>query len=804
MSVFSKRLFVIAVIGIFGSFHSFAGRVTWPMDSYSYYANNSSLKQVCEDFAAGFGLSVRITPKLHGVLSGRLSTSSPTAFLNRLSSMYGLTWFVDSGILYINLAEESSSRSVRVPSGTAPQIYQALMSLGVLDPRFGWGILSDQNIVMVSGPPPYLDLVERTIKALPIVAGGMQIAVFKVKNASVVDRTIYYRDHQITSPGLATILQQLLTNARDEKLSVAQSPEVRRDAQQLRDAISNANHGVSSDKSPSSGASKGRRPGASKTDMVHPKSYSGPSIQADPRTNSLVISDLPERIPMYQKLIKELDIPISLIQIQVTIIDLNTTHDRELGVNWSAGYDNAAVSRGLLPGGISESDIGLAFAPKGASVNPTTLVMQSARYFLAKVRMLEGKGDATVQSRPSILTTENTGAVLDYSDTFYIQTTGERVASVTPETVGTALRVTPHLIQDGSQTGIKLTIDIQNGSILDKKIGSYPVIRNSTVSTEAIVHEHESLLIGGFYYDFNETGSEGVPFLRNLPIIGHLFTHSHRNVQRRERIFLIQPTVLDPSRVMNQPGAQSRDEVVPAEDVMLPDKLKKQVMSSRKSFSVESLDTPKKELDQDKKEAMVPQRGHVFSSRKRSSKKPEHKVLTHFKRYHSAGDYSHKDWFDERASNDHRRTWSKSPEVSSDRSYNLENIEDKQHNDLMLSEKNHDDKSYDHVLSFLRAHGDGHVKDDCPGCGNVPPPAQSDKLSTDNDLPVVKHMLVVHPDINTEKEVTAKSSKSDVDHSYDYELSSSENCEASEHQVVDAEKDYGNNHKVFANPILNL
>ncbi|WP_092487692.1 type III secretion system outer membrane ring subunit SctC, partial [Candidatus Ichthyocystis hellenicum] len=570
-----KRLFATALAGILLSFSAFAGRTTWPMDPYSYYANNSSVRQVCEDFASGFGLIAHISPKVHGILSGRLSTSNPTSFLNSLSSMYGLTWFVNSGVLYVNLAEELSSRSIRVSSGTAPQIYKALMSLGVVDPRFGWGILPEQNIVMVSGPPPYLDLIERTIKELPIVAGGMQVAVFHVKNASVIDRTIYYRNNKITSPGLATLLQQLLSNAQGEKVALAQSSEVRKDVQELRASIYGSENKSDSSTKGGKGAAANSKP-----EMARPKSYNGPSIQPDPRTNSIVVSDLPERISMYKKLIDELDIPISLIQVQVTIIDLNTTHDRELGINWSAGYDNGAVSNGLTSGGISDKDIGIAVGPSGASVNPTTLVVQSARYFLAKVRMLEGRGDATVQSRPSILTTENTGAVLDYSDTFYIQTTGERVASVTPETVGTSLRVTPHLISSGSQTGIKLTIDIQNGSILDKKIGSYPVIRNSTVSTEAIVHENESLLIGGFYYDFSETGSEGIPFLNHIPVIGHLFAHSHHNIQRRERIFLIQPTVLDPDRVLGNEGVKSNNEVVPSEDVMLPEKLKNKVMSS--------------------------------------------------------------------------------------------------------------------------------------------------------------------------------------------------------------------------------
>jgi type III secretion protein C len=84
------------------------------------------------------------------------------------------------------------------------------LALGVLEPRFGWGELPEQGVVVVSGPPAYVRLIEATLAALPSAPGGQQVRVFRLKHAAVEDRIINYRDREITTPGVANILRNLV------------------------------------------------------------------------------------------------------------------------------------------------------------------------------------------------------------------------------------------------------------------------------------------------------------------------------------------------------------------------------------------------------------------------------------------------------------------------------------------------------------------------------------------------------------------------------------------------------------------
>ena len=82
-----------------------------------------------------------------------------------------------------------STRSISAGGGNISTVRQALQSLGLLNTRFGWGELPEQGIALVSGPPHYVALVERTMAQLPQMAGGQQVSVFRLKHASVDDRT---------------------------------------------------------------------------------------------------------------------------------------------------------------------------------------------------------------------------------------------------------------------------------------------------------------------------------------------------------------------------------------------------------------------------------------------------------------------------------------------------------------------------------------------------------------------------------------------------------------------------------------
>jgi type III secretion protein C len=271
-----------------------------------------------------------------------------------------------------------------------------------------------------------------------------------------------------------------------------------------------------------------------------------PSIQSDARLNAIIVQDTLERLPIYQKLIATLDVPTSLIEIEAMIIDVNTNRLEELGIRWHA----LSLAGGLAPGygdankPIDSKALSLFAGPSGAGANTATIVANATRYFVSRLRMLEQQGDASIHARPSILTTENIGAVIDLSETFYIQTTSERSALVTPITAGTTLRITPKLHGSGDQAVLRLNVDIEDGQIqASTTVGGIPSVRRGVVSTEASIRKDESLLIGG--YNSVQTIKGKAPLLGDLPLLGAMFSSTTNQTQHRERLFLIRTKVLD-------------------------------------------------------------------------------------------------------------------------------------------------------------------------------------------------------------------------------------------------------------------
>jgi type III secretion protein C len=269
-----------------------------------------------------------------------------------------------------------------------------------------------------------------------------------------------------------------------------------------------------------------------------------PSVQADPRINALVVQDTPDRLPIYERLIAQLDVPSPLIEIEALIIDVSSDRMEELGIAWGGRFGRTAAGYGNLTPPADGNSISIARASSGM-VNPTTVLVDAGNYLVSRIRALEGVGDARIQASPSVLTIDNVGALLDLSQTFYIQTTGERVANVTPVTAGTTLRVTPHYIQKGDEPSVELTVDIEDGQILSTgQNGQLPTVTRSTVSTQAIVGDNQTLLIGGYNSSQYSEQVNRVPVLGSIPILGALFSNTSHSNQRRERLFLIRPKII--------------------------------------------------------------------------------------------------------------------------------------------------------------------------------------------------------------------------------------------------------------------
>lgn len=479
--------------------------------AYSYQATNTPVTKVLEDFCKNFGWRLQAN-RVSGDINGRIAGQNASDFLEHLGRAIGFNWFYYAGTLYVAPVADWQMRSIPAAGTALPGLKQALNELGVLEPRFGWTVMPEQGLLLVAGPQAYIDLIARTVQALRIEPDSQQIAVFPLRYASAEDRSITVRDRQVMIPGVVSILRGLLgrSSASGAGGRAAMKPEGATDAQDAKAA------------EPSAAAQIAAQAGANA------------SVQADTRLNAVIVKDRKEAIGMYQRFIDALDVPAGLVEIEATTIDVSQSRLDELGIDWSATGGRAILSYGDPSTAAAAGTLGF-----------QTILGNQAVALLAKIRALETSGEARVIGKPSVLTTDNMSALIDLSQTYYVRVTGERVANLNSVTTGVMLKVTPHLIPHASKpTEIGLAIDIEDGALVDRSGVDLPVVQRSVISTQANIHENQSLLIGGYDVLSDQQEIEQVHGLSKLPVLGALFRTSRKEQIRRRRMFLITPRIV--------------------------------------------------------------------------------------------------------------------------------------------------------------------------------------------------------------------------------------------------------------------
>lgn len=509
----------------------------WKNTPYAYDAQNTPLPKVLGDFANTFGVQLVLDGTVKGTVDGRMRADSPQAFLDRLGLENRFQWFIYGNTIYVSPLQNQTSKRLEVSADAAPDMKQALTDIGLLDSRFGWGELPDEGVVLVSGPERYVRLVARFAEARKTPEEKQEVISFPLRYATAADRSVNYRGDTLVIPGVATILKGLLESRSAVSGGMqATSPQGAFQNMQAQQSMSMGNieqlalNGM----------------GRPNTNRVQPGGNTSSGgrgrirVEADVRNNAVLIYDSPKRREIYTPLIRDVDVPRKLVEIDAIILDIDRTQLAELASNWN-------VESGDLIGGAS-------MIRPGAS---STVFIQDYGDFSAQLRALEGRGLASVVANPSVLTLENQPAVIDFSRTEYISAIGERVATVEPITAGTSLQVVPHTIETGGRNQIQMFLDIEDGRIEPSEVGQQtPSVRRGVVSTQAVMGESRSLVVGGFHTEETGDNLERVPWLGRIPLIGPLlFSSTTRETSRRERVFILTPRLIgdqvDPARYIS-------------------------------------------------------------------------------------------------------------------------------------------------------------------------------------------------------------------------------------------------------------
>ncbi|MFC7516076.1 type III secretion system outer membrane ring subunit SctC [Herbaspirillum sp. GCM10030257] len=511
----------------------------WKDTGLSINANGMALRDVLNEFGRTYGVRVTSSVSDSRMVKGRLKADSGTEFMDRLAQEYKFRWFVYNDTLYVVPRDDTTSMRLEVGEDAVQDAKAALVGLGLFDSRFGWGELPDEGVVIVSGPRAYVDLARGVLMPNKEKEGqkGKQIMLFRLKYASATDRVINTRGQSETIPGVKTILNGLLLGPESpEKLSSGHANFDAGSGKRSREEKSG--RGMAQEVGTYSASSKARTARDAEDDSGKERAAKArtttredrPRIEANPSLNAIMIYDNINKREMYKALISELDVEPQQVEIEALIVDIDRSQLSELGVEWSVRSGNTVSTMNST----MADSLGTELPLPGA-----TLLISNAARFYARLKALEGRGQAHVLAKPTVLTLDNVAAVLDLSQTAYVSLVGERVADLASVSAGTMLRVVPRIVHEGDSTRVRLEVDIEDGTLADPSLKSG--VTRSTISTQAIVDMQQTLMIGGYHAESVTNKLQKVPLLGDVPVVGNLFRSTTENHSTRERLFLITP-----------------------------------------------------------------------------------------------------------------------------------------------------------------------------------------------------------------------------------------------------------------------
>jgi type III secretion protein C len=527
--------------------HATAGNAVspvWRPEAMHYFARNTPLPEVLKEAVNAGGLQLEIGRGIKGPVNGEFN-EPPARVFARLVEAYGLMWYFDGHIIHVSPASDSRSRTIPFSPMTRDQVADLLSSLGLDDSHLP--VRYSDTTAVVSGPSAYVEAIadavgeaQRQVTVTPAV-DDTAIRVFPLRYAQAQDITYTSGNRQQTIPGVASLLRKLMA---DVPVSVPDRDSPERPRNQAR---------VARGGPPPLPSLRGlgladtmplpELPAPDAQVMRPATTQIRRNIVADARTNSVVIYDVPSMMANYERTIAMLDKPQDLVEITAAVIDVSTDVASDLGIRWGGGSRGDGGAYAAMNSSPTVSDMSI--VPALGGLNLATMIGSSANYLFAKIHALEQNGKARILSRPQVLTLNNSEAILSSRNSVYVRVAGNQDVDLYNVDTGLTLKVTPTVqpLSDGT-TNVLLSVQIDDGAFDSSlTVDGIPKVNNHSIVTQAVVANGDSLLLGGYQYERNQTSTSQVPVLGNLPYVGALFRDKQTQVERQERLILITPRI---------------------------------------------------------------------------------------------------------------------------------------------------------------------------------------------------------------------------------------------------------------------
>lgn len=300
------------------------------------------------------------------------------------------------------------------------------------------------------------------------------------------------------------------------------------------------------------------------------------NVATDDRTNTLIVRDLPENMGKVRSLVTSLDLQTPQVLIESRIVEASTRYAREIGVQWggqgimsstngnptglvfpssvavgggivsasTTGTANPANYAVSLPVGAGEGNggaVGMAFGSAGGAVQLNL-----------RLSALESQGAIKTISAPRITTLDNATASISQGVSIPFSQVSAAGANTQFVQARLSLDVTPHITQDGS---VLMDIKAANNQPDPSNAGSngQPGISRKEASTNVLVKDGETTVIGGIYVRTGSSSQAGLPVLSKIPVLGFFFRNYRELETKNELLIFITPRILNRSAVAQNP-----------------------------------------------------------------------------------------------------------------------------------------------------------------------------------------------------------------------------------------------------------
>ena len=287
------------------------------------------------------------------------------------------------------------------------------------------------------------------------------------------------------------------------------------------------------------------------------------TASVDVRTNTLIITDLQERLTNATDLINTIDKAQPQVEIEARIVQTSKKYARALGIQW--GFNGAVTpalgnttglafpNSGTLGGrvgsgtatqgpGSTSTAVNLAAANATSAVGLQLGAVNGAFNLDMALTALENSGNGRLLSTPKVSTLNNIAAEITQGVQIPIQTATNNTVTVSFKDAALTLKVTPQITASNT---VIMQIALENAtSDFARQVNGIPPINTQRTITTVLVRDGQTTVIGGIYTSSSTSTRDSTPGLSNIPLLGWLFKRDSTTDENTELLIFITPRII--------------------------------------------------------------------------------------------------------------------------------------------------------------------------------------------------------------------------------------------------------------------